>query len=244
METSCKILPIAYIASMTIRLANRHKLKIIENIHQEKTMANLSKLLKDNDMSQVELAKQLGRDKTTVNRWVKNSREVAWDNAVEISKVLKCHPVDIIEGGKSEILLKQKCYYNGSVVDLSKEEQIKIPISYELNNKDVKVILIEARGTPCDGEIWVFNVPRVKTFCKNAIGKVCYLELINTKSTKSTKSTKKFLCLLSPNGDGTLKLVNNRSKLPIADINTSLNPYDFKIATPVRAKYDPNPCDC
>ena len=238
METSCKILPIAYIASMTIKLANRHKLKIIENIHQEKTMANLSKLLKDNDMSQVELAKQLGRDKTTVNRWVKNSREVAWDNAVEISKVLKCHPVDIIEGGKSEILLKQKCYYNGSVVDLPKEEQIKIPISYELNNKDVKVILIEARGTPCDGEIWVFNVPRVKTFCKNAIGKVCYLELINSKSTK------KFICLLSPNGDGTLKLVNNHSKLPIPNINGNLNPYDFKIATPVRAKYDPNPCDC
>ena len=233
METSCKILPIAYIASMTI---NNKKLKLVENHHQEKTLANLSKLLKEKDMSQVELAKQLGRDKTTVNRWVKNSREVAWDNAVEIAKVLNCHPVDIIEGGKSEILLKQKCYYNGTVVDLPKEEQIKIPISYELNKKDVKVILIEARGTPCDGEIWVFNVPRVKTFCKNAIGKVCYLELINSKSTK------KFLCLLSPNGDGTLKLVNNRSKLPIPDINTSLNPYDFKIATPVRAKYDPHPC--
>jgi len=217
---------------------NNRKLRLIENSHSEKTMANLSKLLKDNDMSQVELAKQLGRDKTTVNRWVKNSREVAWDNAVEIAKVLNCHPVDIIEGGKSEILLKQKCYYNGTVVDLPKEEQIKIPISYELNKKDVKVILIEARGTPCDGEIWVFNVPRVKTFCKNAMGKVCYLELINSKSTK------KFLCLLSPNGDGTLKLVNNRNKLPIPDINTSLNPYDFKIATPVRAKYDPNPCDC
>ena len=238
METSCKILPIAYIASMTIKLAKKHKFKIIGNMHQEKTLANLSKLLKEKDMSQVELAKQLGRDKTTVNRWVKNSREVSWDNAVAIAKILKCHPVDIIEGFKSEILLKQKCYYNGSVVDLSKEEQIKIPISYELNNKDVKVILIEARGTPCDGEIWVFNVPRVKTFCKNAMGKVCYLELINSKSNK------KFLCLLSPNGDGTLKLVNNRSKLPIADINTSLNPYDFKIATPVRAKYDPNPCDC
>jgi DNA-binding Xre family transcriptional regulator len=223
---------------MTIKLAKKHKFKIIGNMHQEKTLANLSKLLKEKDMSQVELAKQLGRDKTTVNRWVKNSREVAWDNAVEIAKVLNCHPVDIIEGGKSEILLKQKCYYNGTVVDLPKEEQIKIPISYELNKKDVKVILIEARGTPCDGEIWVFNVPTVKTFCKNAMGKVCYLELINSKSTK------KFLCLLSPNGDGTLKLVNNRSKLPIPDINTSLNPYDFKIATPVRAKYDPNPCDC
>ena len=85
---------------------NNRKLRLIENSHSEKTMANLSKLLKENDMSQVDLAKQLGRDKTTVNRWVKNSREVAWDNAVEIAKVLKCHPVDIIEGGKSEIKLE------------------------------------------------------------------------------------------------------------------------------------------
>ena len=91
---------------------NNKKLRLVENAHSEKTMDNLSKLLKDNDMSQVELAKQLGRDKTTVNRWVKNSREVAWDNAVEISKVLKCHPVDIIEGGKSEIVLQQKCFFD------------------------------------------------------------------------------------------------------------------------------------
>ena len=102
---------------------NNKKLRLVENAHSEKTMANLSKLLKDNDMSQVELAKQLGRDKTTVNRWVKNSREVAWDNAVEISKVLKCHPVDIIEGGKSEIVLKEKCNWDGRVWNLKKEDQ-------------------------------------------------------------------------------------------------------------------------
>ena len=107
---------------------NKLKLKIIENQHSEKTMANLSKLLKAKDMSQVELAKQLGRDKTTVNRWVKNSREVAWDNAVEIAKVLECHPVDIIEGGKSEIVLSQKCSWDGVVKDLTTEEQHRIPI--------------------------------------------------------------------------------------------------------------------
>ena len=39
---------------------NNKKLRLVENAHSEKTMANLSKLLKDNDMSQVELAKQLG----------------------------------------------------------------------------------------------------------------------------------------------------------------------------------------
>ena len=33
---------------------NNKKIKLIENTHSEKTMANLSKLLKDNDMRQVE----------------------------------------------------------------------------------------------------------------------------------------------------------------------------------------------
>ena len=36
-------MPIAYIASMTI---NNKKLRLVENAHSEKTMANLSKLLK------------------------------------------------------------------------------------------------------------------------------------------------------------------------------------------------------
>ena len=156
---------------------NNKKLRLVENAHSEKTMANLSKLLKDNDMSQVELAKQLGRDKTTVNRWVKNSREVAWDNAVEISKVLKCHPVDIIEGGKSEIILKEKCNWDGRVWQLKKEEQYQIPIHYEYNHKNTRAVLVEARGTPNDGEIWLFNIIESKKFNKNSVGKICYLEV-------------------------------------------------------------------
>ncbi len=42
---------------------NNKKLRLVENAHSEKTMDNLSKLLKDNDMSQVELAKKLGEIK-------------------------------------------------------------------------------------------------------------------------------------------------------------------------------------
>ena len=209
---------------------NNKKLKLVENHHQEKTMANLSKLLKDNDMSQVELAKQLGRDKTTVNRWVKNSREVAWDNAVEIAKVLKCHPVDIIEGGKSEIVLKEKCNWDGRVWNLKKEDQYIIPIPFEYNHKNIKAILIEARGTPSDGEIWLFNINGSKKFNKNSVGKICYLE---------GKKFKPIVAQIQPNGDGTLRIINSYTKKNIHDSLGNLNPYDIDIAAPVKVKYDP-----
>ena len=206
---------------------NNKKLRLIENAHSEKTMANLSKLLKDNDMSQVELAKQLGRDKTTVNRWVKNSREVAWDNAVEISKVLKCHPVDIIEGGKSEIILKEKCNWDGRVWQLKKEEQFPIPIPYEYNHKNTRAVLVEARGTPNDGEIWLFNIIESKKFNKNSVGKICYLE---------GKKIKPVIALLHPTGDGNLSIMNTFNKKVI---HSQIDPYDLDIAAPVKVKYDP-----
>jgi DNA-binding Xre family transcriptional regulator len=206
---------------------NNKKLRLIENSHSEKTMANLSKLLKDNDMSQVELAKQLGMDKTTVNRWVKNSREVAWDNAVEISKVLKCHPVDIIEGGKSEIILKEKCNWDGRVWQLKKEEQFPIPIPYEYNHKNTRAVLVEARGTPNDGEIWLFNIIESKKFNKNSVGKICYLE---------GKKIKPVVALLHPTGDGNLSIMNTFNKKVI---HSQIDPYDLDIAAPVKVKYDP-----
>lgn len=206
---------------------NNKKLKLVENHHQEKTMANLSKLLKDNDMSQIELAKQLGRDKTTVNRWVKNSREVAWDNAVEIAKVLKCHPVDIIEGGKSEIVLKEKCNWDGRVWNLKKEDQYIIPIPFEYNHKNIRAVLVEARGTPNDGEIWLFDVNGSKKFNKNSVGKICYLE---------GKKIKPVISLLHPTGDGKLTILNTfNGKI----IHAKIDPYDLDIAAPVKVKYDP-----
>ena len=206
---------------------NNKKLKLVEIQHSEKTMANLSKLLKDNDMSQVELAKQLGRDKTTVNRWVKNSREVAWDNAVEIAKVLKCHPVDIIEGGKSEIVLKEKCNWDGRVWNLKKEDQYVIPIPFEYNHKNIRAVLVEARGTPNDGEIWLFDVNGSKKFDKNSVGKICYLE---------GKKIKPVISLLHPTGDGKLNILNTfNGKV----IHAKIDPYDLEIAAPVKVKYDP-----
>ena len=89
---TCNLGNIIYIDNMTI---SKDKIKILKNTHLEDTMSNLDKLLKEKNISQAELARKLGRDPATVNRWVKNSREVAWNNAEEVAKVLNCHPVEL-----------------------------------------------------------------------------------------------------------------------------------------------------
>ena len=73
------------------------KFKLIKNNHLEETEMLLHKLLKEKDMSQAEFAKKLGKDASTINRWIKNSRAIAWDNAEKIAKILEVHPVEVYQ---------------------------------------------------------------------------------------------------------------------------------------------------
>jgi transcriptional regulator with XRE-family HTH domain len=208
-----------------------NKIELLKNNHTEDTMANLSKLLKANDISQVELAKELGKDKTTINRWVKNSREVAWENATEIAKVLKCHPVDIYKP-KSEFILK---YYIGNdfyVKFYNKDEQFPAPIPFEWNHKNIKGIHINIPGTFLHREIFLFDMPeRKKHFDENAINKFCYLKRSNGKKNE-------LLGVLKPNKDSTLQLVNPLNGDPVNKKAESFSAEDILICVPVKAKYN------
>ena len=155
------------------------KLHIVDNKkgkqeHKTETMALLKKLLDEKGSSQLELANTLGRDKTTVNRWVKNSREISWDNAEKIAAVLGCHPVDIY-APKNQIKLRYYAKWDGDVLEFEKQEQSIISIPYEYYHENVKAVQIQAPGFHADGEIWLFDMPIAKKFSKFAIGKLCYL---------------------------------------------------------------------
>ena len=236
---------------MTINII-KNKLELVENEHQEKTMAHLSKLLKDKDMSQVELAKQLKRDKTTVNRWVKNSRDLAWDNAVEISKVLKCHPIELYQPSV-KLLVERKSAWNGYMVDIPKAEQLKINVPFEWYNDEVQAVMMDAPGTPTDGEIWLFDIPKTtKKIHKNCVGQVCYItaskEFKKNNHEKLKMIAKKMnmkptwhpLCgMIAPMGNGKLKVINSHNQELINGMCENLTYEDFEIAIPVKAKYNP-----
>ncbi len=224
----------------------RNKLKLIKNDHLEETNMLLDKLLKKQNMSQADFAKKVGKDASTVNRWIKNSRAIAWDNAEKIAKVLNCHPVDVYKPNK-EIMLQNFCKWDGYVCDIEKEDQHLIHIPYEYHHKNLKAIQMQTPGTHHDGEIWLFDMPSQKKFSRFAIGKICYLtasKKFQDKNKKYMKDTNQqcrpLIALLKATGDGKMEIVNSYTNKPINPLCNNIEPEDLEYATPVKAKYDPH----
>ena len=222
-----------------------------KTIHKTETMALLKKLLDEKGSSQLQLANTLGRDKTTVNRWVKNSREISWENAEKIATVLGCHPVEIYQPAVNTIL-KHKCAWNGYMINIPKEDQHSLKIPFEWYNEDVKAVQMDAPGTPCDGEVWLFDIPKNKKIDKNCVGQICYITASETFKKNHDKKLKFFakknqikpvwhplIALLKPMGNGKLKIVNSYNDELINDMCEDLTYEDFGIAAPVKAKYNP-----
>ena len=238
---------------MTIKKTDLRIVEIKKHNEEPKknTMALLKKLLEDKNIPQLKLANELGRDKTTVNRWVKNSREITWENAEAIAKVLGCHPVEIYQPSVN-VVLKHKCAWNGYMTNLAKEEQIKIKVPFEWYNDQVVAVQMDAPGTPTDGEIWLFDIPKIKKIDKNCVGQVCYITASEPFKKKNNEKLKFFakknqlkpiwhplIALLSPMGNGKLKIINSYDNELINDMCQNLSYDDFEIAAPVKAKYDP-----
>jgi len=223
------------------------KLHIVENKkgkqeHKTQTMALLKKLLDEKGSSQLELANTLGRDKTTVNSWVKNSREISWDNAEKIATVLGCHPANIYQP-KNQIKLKSYVKWDGNVLEFEKEDQHVISIPYEYYHENVKAVQMQAPGFHADGEIWLFDIPLQKKFSKHAIGKLCYLtasKIFKKKHENKSKKCKPVIALLKAESNGKLSLVNSYTHEPLNDLCSNLEIEDLDYATPVKAKYDPD----
>ena len=66
---------------------------------------------------------------------------IAWENAVEIAKILKCHPVDLYQPRKQ---IKLRCYI-GSDFEVKKFSEMNkkdIYVPYEYYHPNIKLVLI------------------------------------------------------------------------------------------------------
>ena len=121
----------------------------------------LREKLFDLNMSQAQLAKKLGRDPATVNRWIKNNREISSINAVELSKILKCNPSEILFGSKSSTInITKTLDSNFEVKQISINKQRKISIPYEYNNK-FTVAIINQSNVYNDGQILLYDEEKI-----------------------------------------------------------------------------------
>jgi DNA-binding XRE family transcriptional regulator len=68
-------------------------IKGVEYLALRKGSCRLHLLL--GDMSQAEFARRMKVAESTVSRWVKNDREMTYENAVLASRILNCHAEDI-----------------------------------------------------------------------------------------------------------------------------------------------------
>jgi len=228
-----------YIDSMTI---SKDKFKVIKNTHLEDTEMLLDKLLKNADMSQADFAKKIGKDASTINRWIKNSRAIAWDNAEKIAKILKIHPTEVYQPTQN-IKLKYRSEWDCVIKEIPKENQHNIRIPYEYYHEDIRAVQMDCPGTSSDGEIWLFDMPKNKLFAKDAIGKICYLKAsqnFKKKIGKKSGGCQPVVALLNPKGNGTFDILHNYTREPVNDLCKNLVPTDFEIASPVKIKYDPN----
>ena len=239
---------------MTINKSKIHILKNTREInkqeHQIETMALLKQLLDRKGWNQRQLAKELNRDTTTVNRWSKNSRQIDWDNAEKIAKVIGCHPIEIYKPSVP-LILKHNCSWDGLLKDLPPDEQIKINVPFEWYNDQVKAVQMDAPGTPNDGEIWLFDIPKNKKISKNCVGNVCYVTASKEfkKRNNHKLSTSEVIggasywhplvAYVVAKGNGKLKIVNSYTDELLNPLCDNLTYDDFEVAAPVKAKYNP-----
>ena len=217
---------------------NKPELRIINNTHQQETMAELKRLLVEKNMSQADLATALKRDKTTINRWSKNSREITWDNAIKIAEVLHCHPVDIMQTRKVIIL---KFYINNNCIvkNYSKDEQHPILVPYDYYKPNVKASEFVAPGTENHKKIYLFDIPKqANKFSSISINKVCFVTP-SKKWKRKTGSNNDTLGIVKTNDDGTLKIINPITRKPVNKNCEKFNAEDIEICVPEKATYYP-----
>ena len=231
---------------------NKPELRIINNTHQQETMAELKKLLDQKQMTQAELGVALRRDKTTINRWSKNSREITWDNAIKIAKVLNVHPVEVFQP-RQEILI-DKIIGNMFICDnLEKSDKQSILVPFEFCKKNTKAIQVNIPGSFLHKEIFLYDLPKTASqpFSKNAISNLCYLTCSSSFKKKNKNfakkdgnkllyTTKDVVGIVYANGDGTLKVINPLTKLPITESCNSFKIEDIDVCVPIKAKYNPD----
>ena len=213
-------------------------IRIISNNHLESAEMLLDKLLKENDMSQAQLAKATGKDPTTINRWVKNSRAIAWDNAVEIAKILKCHPVDLYQPRK-QIKLRWYIGNDFRVKLFPEKEQKDINIPFEYYHPEVRAVLINIPGSWIDGEVYLFDIPKQKSFSNLAMGRQCYITPSKSYIKKDPEASE-CIGVINNNPDFTLRLTNPLTGKPMLDKDKSFTAEDLRIVSPVKVKYNPH----
>ena len=229
---------------MTISKNNIHRINAKKAIdkqeHQDTTMALLKQLLDRKGWNQRQLAKELHRDTTTINRWTKNSREINWDNAEAIAKVIGCHPIEIYNP-KSKFIVKQYCTADLHIKNYGKNEVQEFPIFYEALNENTFGIHFINPGIFLHGRIYLFDKVRFKQqkFDRNALGQICYFEPSDAIKKKFNNQCNPVMGILEKDGLTKYSIINPLTQKPVNEHAASITLDDISVCCPVKCEYYP-----
>ena len=109
------------------------------------------------------------------------------NTALEIAKVIGCHPVEIYQP-RSQIVLRWYVNESYNVKMYAKEDQLKINIPFEYYNENVRAIQVNVPGSHVDGEVYLFDIPKVKKWSSMALDKYCYCTASKSFKKKMSKT--------------------------------------------------------
>ena len=212
---------------------NNTKIKIKD------TMALLQNKLDEVGMSQAELARELKRNKVTINRWSHNTRDISAANAIEIAKVLNCDPSDILFPAKKLDTIELHSYAEDYIVKkLHKKNYKDIIIPGGFYTPQTKAVQFFAPGREAHNEIHLFERSGntdydYDGFSEDAINSTCYVEPTEKCRKKGCRDV---ICLIEVDKSQPtfrLNLLHPETKKPMTKLtSTNVDPKDIKIAAP------------
>ena len=211
-----------------------NKLTLINNINKEDMF--LKKKMAEVSIQPKELANKLHVNPVTVHRWLGGERNISVEMSVEIAKIIKCDPREILFPAKkiSDFLLKYYIDNDFYIKKYSLEDQTSITVPYEWYHKDLKAIQVNIPGTFLHREVFLFDMPKRKNyFSQNAINKLCFIKC-------STGSKHEMIGIIKTNTDGTLKIINPLTRNVLNKKAESFLVKDIQICVPIKAKFDPD----
>tara|TARA_R110000803_G_scaffold44899_2_gene94821 strand:+ start:375 stop:1094 length:720 start_codon:yes stop_codon:yes gene_type:complete len=213
----------------------------INNTKIKDTMALLQNKLDEVGMSQAELARELKRNKVTINRWSHNTRDISAANAIEIAKVLNCDPAEILFPAKKLSTIELHSYAEDYIVkNLPKKSYRKIIIPEGFYTPQTKAIQFYNPGAEDHNEIHLFertaSQDEYNGFSEYAIDKTCYIEATDQDKKKGYRDVIAIIEKDRTHKEFKLNLLHPETKKPFKN-GASVHPRELKLAAPRKMVY-------
>jgi len=213
------------------------------NNNKKTEMNFLKEKMNQVGVTQKELANKLDRNVVTINRWFNEERQITPENAIKISKILKCDPAAILFPPKKINTIQLHSYTDDSfmVKNLSKKYYQNVVIPEGYYTPETKAVKFYKIGSQHHEEILLFERKGTKNgyegFHEDSIGKICYLEP-NAKKTKQGCTPLVALVKINESTPSyTLDLLHPKTQKPFNELSIGINPDSIKISAPKKMSF-------